>query len=472
MSVRTLVIGLLLAGAAGSVSAQEGEFAARRSAVFEAIGDKAVALIQGAPSPKAYVRFRQSNDFYYLCGVESPHAYLLLDGSRRRATVYLPRRNEARERMDGKTLSAEDAEAVRKLSGVEAVESLEALGHDLARFARSSSVRTVFVPFSPAEGLSATRDIAHRALGDILADPWDGHLARESHFIQLLRTRLPELEVRDLSPALDRMRLIKSRHEIELIRRATQLSGMALIEGMRSTRPGMMEYEIEAIARFVFTRHGAQGEAYHSLVASGPNAWFPHYHASKRRMEDGELLLVDVAPDYGYYVSDVTRMWPVNGRFSREQKELYNFYLACYRAILGEIRPGLTAAAIMQSAAGKMETILSAARFTRPHHAKAAQEFVQSYRRSAASPTASLGHWVGMAAHDVGSSTGPLRPGMVFTIEPQLRVPEEQVYIRLEDLIIVTETGIEIASSFVPLDPDEIEKVMAEEGMLERKPRH
>jgi Xaa-Pro aminopeptidase len=268
------------------------------------------------------------------------------------------------------------------------------------------------------------------------------------------------------------MRLIKSRHEIELIRQATQLSGLAIMEGMRSTRPGMMEYEIEAVARFVFTRHGAQGEAYHSLVASGPNAWFPHYHAGRRRMEGGELLLVDVAPDYGYYVSDVTRMWPVNGRFSPAQRELYNFYLACYRAILGEIRPGLTAATVMQAAAGKMEAILSAARLTKPHHAKAAQEFVRNYQRSAASPTASLGHWVGMAAHDVGSSTGPLRPGMVFTIEPQLRVPEEQIYIRLEDLIIVTETGIEIASSFVPLDPDEIERVMAEEGLLEAVPRH
>jgi Xaa-Pro aminopeptidase len=263
------------------------------------------------------------------------------------------------------------------------------------------------------------------------------------------------------------MRLIKSPHELELIRKATELSGIALLEAMRSTQPGMMEYEIEAVAKFVFTRNGAQGEAYHSLVASGPNAWYPHYHAGRRRMEDGELLLVDIAPDYDYYVSDVTRIWPVNGRFSPTQKEVYNFYLACYRAILGQIRPGLTASAIMQEAAGKMTAILRETRFSKPHYEKAAQNFVRNYQQSAASPNASLGHWVGMAAHDVGSSAGPLRAGMVFTIEPQMRVPEEQIYLRLEDLIVITGTGAEIVSSFIPLDAETIEKVMREEGVLQ-----
>ena len=467
---RVFLLSLLIAGAAPTVFPQENDFASRRSAVYQAIGEQAVAVIQGAPSPAGYTRFRHSNDFYYLCGVASPHAYLLLDGSRRRATLYLPPRNEARERMDGKALSPDDAEEIRKSTGVEAVQGLDTLAADLSRFARSPAVRTLFVPFSPAEVLATSRDIAHRALGDAIADPWDGRPSREGHFIGLLRARFPELELKDLSPALDRMRLIKSPRELELIRRATRLSGVALMEAMRSTRVGMMEYEVEAVGEFIFTRHGAQGEAYHSLVASGPNAWHPHYHASSRRLEDGDLLLVDIAPDLGYYVSDVTRMWPVNGRFSPAQREIYHFYLACYRAILGAIRPGITASVAMREAAGKMETILAGARFTRPHYERAARGFVASYRQSAASPTASLGHWVGMAPHDVGSSSGPLRAGMVFTIEPQLRVPEERLYLRLEDLIIITETGAEVVSDFVPLDPDRIEKVMAEEGILERYP--
>ena len=287
--MRVLLMALLFfTGAAQTAFAQENEFVSRRSDIFRAIGDKAVALVQGAPSSTGYVRFRQFNEFYYLCGIESPHAYLLLDGSRQRATLYLPRRNEGRERMDGKLFSADDADPIRTLSGVDAVQNLDLLGHDLLRFARSSSVRTVFTPFSPAEGLSGTRDIAHRALGDILSDPWDGRTSRESHFIGLIRTRLPELELRDLSPILDQMRLIKSPSEIDLIRKATKLSGLALLEAMRSTRPGIMEYEIEAVARFTFTQNGAQGEAYHSLVASGPNAWYPHYHAAKGRMADGD----------------------------------------------------------------------------------------------------------------------------------------------------------------------------------------
>jgi Xaa-Pro aminopeptidase len=174
MNHMVLLIVMLLVGTAQTAFPPEHEFVSRRSAIFQSIGDQGVALIQGAPSPTGYVRFRQFNDFYYLCGVTSPHAYLLLDGSRRRATLYLPRRNEARERMDGKVMSADDADLIRKLSGVEAVQSLDSLGQDLSRFARSASVRTLFTPFSPAEGLAMTRDIAHRGLGDIAADPTPG----------------------------------------------------------------------------------------------------------------------------------------------------------------------------------------------------------------------------------------------------------------------------------------------------------
>ena len=112
-----------------------------------------------------------------------------------------------------------------------------------------------------------------------------------------------------------------------MIRRATRLSGLALIESMRSTKPGQYERELDGLARFIFYRNGAQGDAYYSLIASGRNAWYPHYNAGKRKMEDGDFLLMDYAPDYGYYMSDVTRMWPVNGKFSQWQRDLYGFYL-------------------------------------------------------------------------------------------------------------------------------------------------
>jgi Xaa-Pro aminopeptidase len=187
-------------------------------------------------------------------------------------------------------------------------------------------------------------------------------------------------------------------------------------------------------------------------------------------MKDGELLLMDFAPDVGYYMSDITRMWPVNGRFSAWQRELYSFYLACYRAILKAIRPGATAGAIMKEAAGEMEKVLAGSRFSKPAYEAAARDFVNRYREAAQSRPR-LGHWVGMATHDVGDDSGPLRPGMVLTIEPALRVPEEQVYIRLEDLVIVTDRGTELPSEGLPMDMAAIEKVMAEEGLLQKYPR-
>src|SRR5215207_6148696 len=447
------------------------EFAARRSKMFDAIGEGGLALVQGAAAPAGYTRFRQSNEFYYLCGVEVPHAYLLLNGAQRTATLYLPHRNEGRERSEGKLLSAEDAELVKRLSGVEAVSGVELLGEHLGRHALRSQTRVVWTPFSPAEGAAMSRDLAVRAVADSSFDPWDGTASREMRLVETLRARFPQFEVRDLTPALDRLRLIKSPREIELIARATRLSGLALMEAMRSTVPGLTEYELDAVAKYVYHRHGAQGDAYYSLIASGPNAVFPHYNAGRRVMRDGELLLMDYAPDYGYYMSDVTRQWPVNGKFGGWQRELYGFYLECYRAILAHIRPGETAATVMKGAAADMRRTLARTKFSKPIYEAGAREFVESYEKSAAAPCASLGHWVGMATHDVGRDCGPLRPGMVFTIEPALRVPEENVYVRLEDVIIIGEGKADILTTFVPMDVQGVELLMREEGMLQHYAR-
>jgi Xaa-Pro aminopeptidase len=180
---------------------------------------------------------------------------------------------------------------------------------------------------------------------------------------------------------------------------------------------------------------------------------------------------MDYAPDVGYYMSNVTRMWPVNGKFSDRQRELYGFYLECYGAILSHIRPGATAAEVMREAAADMRRVLARARFSKPVYEAAARAFVAEYEEDAAAPCASLGHWVGMATHDVGRDCGPLRPGMVFTIEPALRVPEEQVYVRLEDVIVIGERKADILTTFVPSDVQGVERLMREEGMLQRYPR-
>lgn len=442
------------------------EFRARREKVFDAIGKTALAVVQGAPSPVGYVRFRQTNEFYYLCGIESPHAYLLLDGTRRKTSLYLLHRNERREAAEGKLLSAEDEDRVKRLAGVDEVYGIELLSDHLARFAWVGSVPALYVPFRPAEGRATSRDLATRAASDIANDPWDGRPSREAHFLSRIRDRFPQFRVEDLSPTLDQLRLVKSPREIELIRKATRLGGLALMEAMRSTAPGMEEYELDALAKLVFYRGGAQGDAYYSLIASGPNAWFAHYHSGARALQDGELVLMDYAPDVGYYASDVTRTWPVNGRFNEWQRDLYGFYLGYYKAILESIRPG-DVAAIMSDASSRMDRLLAGWKFTKPIYRQAAERFVADFKESSSRAAPSLGHGVGMAVHDVGVGDGTLVSGMVFTIEPQFRVPEERIYIRLEDVIAVTDNGVEILSDFVPMEIEAIETLMKEEGPLQ-----
>ena len=446
------------------------DFARRRTAVAKEIGSEAIAVVQGAAKIGGYIRFRQSDDFFYLCGVETPHSYLVIDGSSGRGTLFLPHRNERMERSEGKVLSAEDRELAIKITGINDVFGTEFLAQYLARLSYGGQVKTIYVPHAPAELAAASRDMAALAIGETATDPWDGRPSREGHFLHLLKTRFPVFGIKDLSPIVDGLRLIKDEREIALIRRATRLAALAIMECMRSNAPGQREYEISALAKFIFLREGAQGDAYYAIPASGPNTWNPHYHAGERRMEDGDLFLLDYAPDLGYYVSDLTRTWPVNGRFNDWQRELYGFYVGCYKSILKAILPGQTGLAIKKRAAREMEGILARTKFSKPIYEKAAQNFVSRFKSPSGPWGSVLGHWIGMAAHDVGEYGGPLRPGMVFTIEPSLEVPEEKIYIRAEDAILITAKGVEIKSDFLPLEIEEIESLMQQKGLHELYP--
>jgi Xaa-Pro aminopeptidase len=237
------------------------EFDARRAQIFDAIGENAIALIQSAPTVAGFKVFRQSNTFYYLSGLEEGHAYLLLNGKNRTTTLYLPHREAGRERSQGKILSADDADLVQKLTGVNRVQPLEYLGNDLVRTGLINGVTPVlFTPMSPAEIGNDSRDEILNGHARAAADPWDSQSTREARFKRLLSERFPEFEIRDLSPQLDSMRLIKSPKEIEVIRKATEIAVLAIIEAMRSTEPGVYEYQLDAAAKYVFYQHGAQGD--------------------------------------------------------------------------------------------------------------------------------------------------------------------------------------------------------------------
>jgi Xaa-Pro aminopeptidase len=439
------------------------EFAARRAKVMQQIGHAAV-VIQGATELPSYHKFRQNNQFFYLTGVEVPRAILVIDGRAKSSTLFVLPRDERAERSEGPVLVPGPETA--KIAGIERVLPRDEFLNVVRQFEADS--RTLYMPHRLEALGAATPGYTEGHAKKSLEDPWDGRKSREMTFIDRVKEKAPSAAVKDLDPILDAMRLVKSPREIALIREATRISGLGIMEAMRSAQPGMYEYELEAIADYVFKKHNSQGIGYFALVAAGKNASWPHYHAAQTKTEDGQLLLFDYAPDYKYYTADVTRMLPVNGKFTADQKELYTIYLRLYQALMTSIRPG-SVNAILKDAVAKMDKVVASFTFTNPKYKEAATRFVEGYRGRVGSGGGSLGHMVGMEVHDVTAPMSDgLKPGMIFTIEPALTIPDDRVYVRLEDMILITETGYENLSSFVPMEVAEIEKLMAETGFAEK----
>ncbi len=440
------------------------EFQKRRSQIFKAIGNNSIALIQGAASIKGFKVFRQTNTFYYLCGLESEHAYLLLNGKTKTSTIYLPNRDKARENSQGKILSADDADLIKKLTGVDHVRGYGSLASDLVGTGLiNRGAPYLYTPLSPAEIGNDSRDEILHGQARAASDPWDSQSTRETRFKKLIMERFPQFQVRDLSPILDAMRLIKSPKEIEIIRNATEIAGLAIIEAMRSTNPGVYEYQLDAAAKYIFYLYGAQGDGYPSIIGGGTNAYMGHYFRKRDVLKDGDLVLMDYAPDYHYYTSDVTRIWPVNGKFNKKQAALYNFIVAYRDALFRYIKPGITSNEVLDNAAEDMKEYLIGKSFVKPAHLKAVQNGI-TFRGH-------FQHPVGMAVHDVGRVHGvTLQEGMVFTIDPMIWIPEERQYIRIEDIAVVTKTGVENLSDFVPSKINDVERTIKEIGLTEFRP--
>ena len=422
------------------------EFERRRQQVFDAIGSS-VAVIPGAPATGAFDLFRQTNEFYYLCGIEVPHAYLLLDGKMRWTRLYLPRRDAKLERSEGPQLNASDPDLVQSLTGVDEVKPLEAMREDLCE------ASSLFTLQAPAEGRQASRDTLLHARHQIEGDPWDGRPSAEEWFRQKLATVCPQAQFHDLSPILDRLRLIKSHREIELMRRAGRLTAKAVVDAMHLTRPGHFEFELAAVADYLYVKSGARGPGYRAIVASGANIWNAHYYRNNCVLNDGDLVLMDYAPDVGCYTSDIGRMWPVSGTYSPVQRELYGFVVEYHKVLLKTIRPGLRTSELAQEAADAMGFSWSEWPWSKPEYRDAAQKMVES--------EVAFTHPVGMAVHDVGEyKSAPLQPGLVFALDPQMWVPDEQLYIRVEDTIVITPDGAESVTKDAPLDLDAVERII------------
>jgi Xaa-Pro aminopeptidase len=434
------------------------EFAARRVEVMKAIGDS-VAILQGTTERPGEQPFRQSNQFFYLTGVVEPRAILLIDGRKKTSTLYLRPRDERREKMMFGPGLYPGPEAVRA-TGIEAVLPRDQFRAAVAELARDRVA--IYTPFRP-EVLGSASSFDTMALARATKnDEWDGRSSREEAFRDKLKTGLPQSEIRDLDPILDRLRSTKSSAEVAVIREATRITGLAIIEAMRDARPGMYEYELQADAEYIFKKYGAYGPSYFALIATGPNTFYSHYHKDTARLQKGDLVQFDYAPDYKNYSSDVTRVFPADGKFTSWQREYYGIYLRLYQALMTSIKVHARPADVMSDAVIKMDAAMVSFHFTDEKIKAAAVQFVERYRKSKAH---SLGHNVGLEVHDVPSFTETLEPGQIFTVEPAMQIPELHLGIRLEDMLLITESGYENLSAFVPIEIADIEKTMARHGL-------
>lgn len=471
---RRVSLVIALAVAASATNAQHyqtdfppEEFKARWAGIYERIGENAVAVAQGMPLTDGFQFPRQFNTFYYLSGIETPGAYIRLDGRTRTTTLYLPPRNERLERSEGKVLSANDVELVKRLTGVDDVQSVEVMARDnwplgVPPAGAPRTAVAIYAEFAPAEGAEQSRGELVAAETARALDFWDGQTSRQKRFVELLRARLPRAEIKDLNPILDDLRAIKSPREIALVRRASQLAGLGMMESIRSTEPGVTEYQLDAASRYIYLLNDAKLEGYRSITASGTaNINNGHYYRNRSTLKDGDLVLMDYAPDYRYYVSDIGRMWPVNGKYAPWQRELLQFVLEYRNAVMTRIRPGVSAQTVLAEARQAMDPVLARTKFSKPIYEQAAKRMLET-------SGGVFSHTVGMAVHDVGSYRAMLKPGHVFSVDPQLWVPEESLYIRYEDTVVVTETGVENFTDFLPSELDDLEKLTLEKGVVQK----
>lgn len=433
------------------------EFAARRGRIAAEIGEGAAAVLRGGISTGAFDWFRQTNEFYYLSGVETPHACLRIEGGTGRTTLYLPFGDPHMAASEGKELNCDEPELAIRTTGVDNVKPLAALAADLA------GCRTLYTPHSPAEARMQCRDTLNHARRQCDADPWEEKASFEQRFIERLLEANAGAEICDLSPILDRMRLIKSPREIDLMRYAGKLTALAVTEAMRSTRPGIREFQLGAVADYLYLLNGAKGGGYRPIIPGGGNIWNGHYYRNQDVLQDGDLVLMDYAPDFGCYTSDIGRIWPVNGVYSPWQRELYGFIVEYHKVLLKTIKPGLTPDEIHAAAADRMRPIVESTAWSRPSFAEAARRTLEFKGH--------LSHPVGMAVHDVGVyHRSPLLPGTVFALDPQMWVREDRLYIRVEDTVAVTDAGVENLTALAPLELDDVERTIRETGILQRLP--
>jgi len=428
------------------------EFARRRKRLMSIMGKNTIAII---PSAKEMTRsrdtefqFRQDSDFHYLSGFNEPDSVLVLIPGRKQGDyiIFNRERDPVKETWHGRRQGQEGVVKNFKAADAFPIADMDEI-----------------IP-----GMLENRSRIYYAIGE--NKDFDDQVLG---WLNTLRVQMkgtdPQGEIIDIRHHLHDLRLYKSRSEISLMKKAGKISSEAHKRGMQKTRPGVYEYNIEAEIQHEFARNGARFPAYNSIVASGENACILHYVENTDKLKDGDLLLVDAGCEYEYYAADISRTWPVNGKFSPIQRTIYDWVLKAQIAAIETIKPGANWSAPHEAAVkvltkGLMEMGILKGRLATLIKNEAYKPYYMH----------KTGHWLGLDVHDVGDyqvggAPRVLEPGMVMTVEPALYFSENDksvvkkfrgIGVRIEDDILVTKDGYQNLTADVPKDADEIEALM------------
>lgn len=423
MKIKTTSWTILLAGlACNPVVADTLDvevFKDRRARVMEAL-DGGVAVLYGATDSSGIVKggFVQDSNFYYLTGVSEPGAALVLAPGehRHKEILYLKPRDPEIEDWDGRREPLGDA--LNEKLGFERVARTNRLPRELTAMLQRSQ-KAVFL--GPIVGASS-------------------ELPRELKMLRDAQARVPGSSLENMADLLPEMRRIKDEGEIELIRKAVDITGKGIVAAMRSVEPGMLEFQLQSILENTYQMEGAQFLGFGTILAAGPNATVLHYGTNNQPIAESGLVLVDTGASWQHYTADVSRTFPVSGKFSEREKELYELVLKAADTAIANIRPGADHYNDLHLVA---KGVLEEAGY--------AEYFIHG-----------VGHFVGLDVHDAGNYALPLQEGVVLTIEPGIYIPDEGIGIRIEDVVLVTKTGAELLSRSIPRTVEEIEAAMAD----------
>lgn len=410
--------------------------AQRRAALLEALardGGPALVVLRGAGPKDDYRAFYQDNVFWYFTGVTSPDAVWVADLASGEEWFLIPTVSERLRRWDGDVVDPEMARAITGIAACMPLGNADGPYGALTSLLAASTAGVVYTDLQPAENWMMARDYAARAFAATQADPYDGRPAREQRFAERL-AELHGVEVRDLSPAVDALRAIKTPEEVAALREACRIAGAGHAWAMRNALPEDPEWLVAAGMGAEFRRLGAAGDAYAPIVGAGRNACVLHYKENRHRLERGQVVMIDYGPDFARYDADISRSWPVDARFTPRQREVMDAVLAAQEAAFAECKPGSNLGRVHEAA----NAVLRERGFGPLVH--------------------STSHWLGLGTHDVGpGKDAALAPGMVFTVEPGIYLDDEELGVRIEDVVLITADGHELLSAGIPRTVEEVE---------------